>query len=86
MAHAGIAVDAIGAGLDLIPEDKLQAILIEFPRLSMKTELKACLCSLVRRKPETTYDNILREFGARFVEGYSAPSFADLIENAPFAE
>ena len=40
MTHAGIAVDAIGAGLDLIPKDKLQAILMEFPRLSMKTELK----------------------------------------------
>ena len=38
------------------------------------------------RKPETTYDNILREFGTRFVDGYNAPSFADLIENAPFAE
>ena len=86
MTHAGIAVDAIGAGLDLIPKDKLQTILIEFPRLSMKTELRSILCFQVRRKPETTYDNILREFGIRFVDGYNAPSFADLIENAPFAE
>jgi len=86
VTHAGIAVDAKGAGLDLIPKDKLQAILIEFPRLSMKTELRSILCFQVRRKPETTYDNILREFGTRFVDGYSAPSFADLIENAPFAE
>ncbi len=53
---------------------------------AMKAELKACLCSLVRRKPETTYDNVLKDIGTRYVDGYAAPSFADLLENAPFAE
>jgi hypothetical protein len=86
MTHAGIAIDVIGAGLDLIPQDKLRAILMEFPRLSLKTELQACLCSLIRQKPETTYDNGLRDIGIRYVDGYTAPSFADLLENAPFAE
>jgi hypothetical protein len=84
--HAGIAIDVIGAGLDLIPTNKLRAILTEFPRLSMKTELRACLCSVIRRKPETTYDNLLKDFGTRYVDGYTAPSFADLLEKAPFAE
>src|SRR5271168_574246 len=86
VTHAGISVDVIGAGLNLIPQGKLGAILAEFPRLSLKTELRACLCSVVRKKPETTYDNVLKDIGARYVDGYSAPSFADLIENAPFAE
>src|SRR5271170_3588952 len=72
VTHAGIALDVIGAGLDLIPQDKLRAILAEFPRLSLKTELQSCLCSVIRRKPETTYDNVLRDFGVRYVEGYSA--------------
>jgi hypothetical protein len=52
----------------------------------MKTELRACLCAVIRQKPESTYDNILKDFGTRYVDGYSAPSFADLIEKAPFAE
>ena len=86
VTHAGIAVDVIGAGLDLIPQDKLRAILMEFPRLSMKTEFQACLCSQVRQKPETTYDNVLRDIGTRYVDGYTAPSFADLLQNASFAE
>jgi hypothetical protein len=86
VTHAGIALDVIGAGLDLIPQDRLRAILAEFPRLSLKTELQSCLCSLIRRKPETTYDNVLRDFGVRYVDGYSAPSFADVVQNAPFAE
>jgi HD domain len=84
--HSGIAVDVIGAGLELIPQDSVRAILAEFPRLSMKKQFQECLCGVVRRKPATSYDNILRDIGTRYVKGYTAPSAADLIENAPFPE
>jgi hypothetical protein len=84
--HSGIAVDVIGAGLELIPQDSVRAILAEFPRLSMKKQFQECLCGVVRRKPATSYDNILRDIGTRYVKGYTAPSAADLIENAPFTE
>jgi len=86
MTHSGIAVDVIGVGLDRIPQDKLRAVLAEFPRLAMKNQFQACLCNVVRRKPETTFDNVLRDFGSRYVEGFTAPSFADLFANAPFSE
>jgi hypothetical protein len=86
MTHSGIAVDVIGAGLDLIPQEKTRAILTEFPRLAMKRQFRDCLSSIVRRKPATCYDNVLRDIGVRYVEGFAAPSFADLLENAPFAE
>ncbi len=86
MTHSGIAVDVIGVGLDLIPQDKLRAILAEFRRLSMKKQFRDCLRSVVRRKPTTSYDNCLRDIGTRYVEGYTAPTFADLFENAAFTE
>lgn len=84
--HSGIAIDVIGAGLDLIPQDKVRAILSAFPRLSMKKQFLESLCGVVRRKPATTYDNTLRDLGTRYVKGYTAPSVADLFENAPFTE
>jgi hypothetical protein len=84
--HSGIAVDVMGAGLDRIPQDKQRAVLTEFPRLAFKNQFQACLCSVVRRKPATSFDNILRDFGSRYVEGFTAPSFADLFANAPFSE
>jgi hypothetical protein len=84
--HAGIAVDAIGASLDRIPADKQRAILAEFPRLGLKKQLASCLCNVVLRKPETSFDNILRDFGHRYVEGFKSPSFADLFANTPFPE
>jgi hypothetical protein len=86
MTHAGITVDVIGIGLDRIPQDKLRAVLTEFPRLVFKNQFKERLCSVVRRKPATSFDNVLRDFGSRYIEGFTAPSFADLFANAPFSE
>lgn len=86
VTHSGIAIDVIGAGLDLIPQDKVRAILSEFPRLSMKKQILEDLCGVVRRKPATSYDNILRDIGTRYVKGYTVPTFAELLENAPFPE
>src|SRR6266851_2080984 len=62
------------------------AILAEFPRLALKNGFKDCLCNIVRRKPATTFDNIVRDFGVRYVEGYTSPNFADVVANAPFSE
>jgi hypothetical protein len=86
MTHSGITVDVLGAGLDRIPQDKLAAIVSEFPRLKLKDGLKECLCNIVRQKPATTFDNIVRDFGVRYVEEYTPPNFADVVANAPFSE
>jgi len=86
MTHSGIAVDVLGAGLDRISREKQQAILTAFPRLAFKDGFKGCLCNVVRRKPITAVDNILRDFGIRYVEGFTPPNFADLVAGAPFAE
>ena len=86
MTHSGITVDVIGIGLNRIPQDKQRAILTEFPRLAFKNQFKTCLCNVVRRKPASSFDNVLRDLGVRYVEGFTAPSFADLFANAPFSE
>ena len=86
MTHSGITADVLGAGLDRIPQEKQGAVLAEFPRLAFKNGLKECLCNVARRKPESTFDNIVRDFGVRYVEGYTSPNFADVVANAPFSE
>jgi hypothetical protein len=52
----------------------------------MKRSFTESVCGLVKRCPETTYDNFARDFGARLVPGYKSPSAVDLLMNAPFAE
>jgi hypothetical protein len=86
LTHSGIAVDVLGVGLDRLPREKLGAVLAEFPRLAFKNRFQASLCNVARRKPATCFDNVLRDFGTRYVEGFTAPSFADLFANAPFPE
>jgi hypothetical protein len=82
----GIGLDWGGFGLEVIPAAEIVEIVAAFPRLRMKHEFAEACRHLVTRKPETSYDNFLRDFGERFVPGYRPISAVDLLMNAPFAE
>ena len=84
---AGAGVDFAGLLVERIPTADAARILAAFPRLQMKRQLKECLCGIAQARPETTYENFVRDFGERFVEGYKpAISTVDLLLNAPFEE
>lgn len=83
----GVNVDAVGYAFYRIPPDRMKEILSEFPRLGMKKGITACFSKVAREKPETTYDNGLRDFGLQFVEGYHvAATGPERIANAPFED
>jgi len=82
----GIGLDYGGFGIQELPADDLDGILKAYPRLEMKQRFADSCRRLVTAKPETSYDNFLRDFGERFVPGYKAVSTVDLLMNAPFEE
>jgi hypothetical protein len=82
----GIGLDYAGFGVQALPAGDLERILGGFPRLKMKQQFAETCCRLVTEKPETSYDNFLRDFGERFVPGYKTISTVDLLMNAPFEE
>src|SRR4029077_19534573 len=82
----GIGLDFGGFGAEALPAADLDLILSAFPRLGMKQRFAETCCQLVKAKPETSYDNFLRDFGERFVPGYKGVSTVDLLMNAPFDE
>ena len=82
----GIGVDYGGFGLESIPPREVAEILAAFPRLEMKAKFTETCCRLVVAKPDTSYDNFLRDFGERFVPGYKPISTVDLLMKAPFEE
>jgi hypothetical protein len=86
LCTAGVCLDVVGLQFDLLPGEEVARILAEYPRLGMKVRMARCFCHIAATHPETTYDNFLRDFGERFVRGYEAPSSADLVADAPFAE
>ena len=86
LCTAGIGLDWAGWQYDGFPAEEMARILEAYPRLDMKRSFTESVCGLVKRCPETTYDNFARDFGTRLVPGYKSPSAVDLLMNAPFAE
>jgi hypothetical protein len=86
LCTTGIGLDWGGWGYELLTQDQIGAILDAFPRLQMKQRFTHAVCRLVESRRSTTYDNFARDFGERFVPGYTRPSAVDLLMNAPFDE
>jgi hypothetical protein len=86
LSTAGIALDFGGLQYEQIPKDEMESVLAAFPRLDMKRAFTGAVCRIVETKPETTYDNFARDFGERFVPGYTRPSSVDFLMNTPFEE
>jgi hypothetical protein len=82
----GIGLDYGGFGIEVLPPTDVESILSAFPRARMKQQFAETCSRLVTAKPETSYDNFLRDFGERFVPGYKAVSTVELLMNAPFDE
>jgi hypothetical protein len=82
----GIGLDYGGFGIQTLLAGDLERILSAYPRLKMKQNFADTCCRLVTEKPETSYDNFLRDFGERFVSGYKSASTVDMLMNAPFEE
>lgn len=86
LCTAGICLDVVGLQFDTLAPDEIEAIVRAFPRLGMKRRMSKCFCHVAATRPETTYDNFVRDFGERFVPGYQAPSAVDFVACAPFPE
>lgn len=76
LCHMGITADFLGVKFPggLLTREEYDAIIGELPLLDFKGQVKNLLCGLCKYKPETTYDNFVRDFGERFVDGYSVES------------
>jgi len=86
LCTAGICLDVVGLQYELVPAGDIAAIVAAFPRLGMKKRMTRCFCHIASRRPETTYDNFVRDFGERFIEGYHPPSSVEFVADAPFDE
>jgi hypothetical protein len=86
LCTTGIGLDWGGWGYELLTRDQIGGIVDAFPRLQMKQRFTRAVCRVVDSRRSTTYDNFARDFGERFVPGYTRPSAVDLLMNAPFDE
>jgi hypothetical protein len=82
----GIGCDYGGFGYQELRDGDKEVILSAYPRLQMKVMLTTCLSNLARSQPDTTRDNLIADFGTKYVPGYVRFSAVDLLHQAPFAE
>ncbi|KAI8068649.1 hypothetical protein BC940DRAFT_298712 [Gongronella butleri] len=76
LCQMGVRADFVGYHFPggIITEDEFATLSQALPRTGFKQGFKELMCNLCIHKPETTYDNYVKDFGDRFVEGYKAPS------------
>jgi hypothetical protein len=86
LCTVGIGLDWGGWGYEMLTATQMATILEAFPRLEMKQRFTRDVCRIVESRPATTYDNFARDFGERFVPGYTRPSAVDLLMGSPFKE
>lgn len=82
----GIGVDFGTPDYEAVKGPILDAVLGVLPRCNMLSNFTSTICKLAISNPPATYDNFIKEFGERYVPGYKAPSWVDLILSGPFAE
>jgi hypothetical protein len=85
----GISADFAGPeeGPGRVSREQWDLVVREWPREGMLEGFKETLCELCRRKPSTTYDNWVGQYGERYLrdEGYSTENkkVIDFVEAAP---
>lgn len=82
----GIGVDFGTPDYEAVKGPALDAVLGVLPRSNMVSNFTRTICELAASNPPATYDNFIKEFGERYVPGYKAPSWVDMISNGPFSE
>jgi hypothetical protein len=82
----GVTLDFGGPDYAEFTAAEIAAILAALPRLDMKQRFLGCMRHEAETRPEATYDNLVRDFGARFVPGYAPPSWVDQLLGGPYAE
>jgi hypothetical protein len=82
----GAAADAVGAGLDQLPQEDVAAVLMEYPRLGFKEAAVQGIIEQLERKPSAYVLHPWVEVGRRHIEGFALPTVEDLILAAPFTD
>lgn len=79
----GIAADfsgVPGAPNGALTQEEYDSIVNEVPRLSFKDDFREVFCGLCRTKPQSTYDNLVGDWGEKYVEGYTRMRSIDILE------
>lgn len=61
----------VGSYGRVLTKEAWDGVVKEYPRGDVKEEVKKIFCGLCETNPETTYDNMVGDWGDAYVKGYS---------------
>jgi hypothetical protein len=82
----GVTLDFGGPDYAAFTAAEIATIVSALPRLDMKQRFLGCMRHEAETRPEATYDNLVRDFGQRYVPGYTPPSWVDQLLGGPYDE
>ncbi|KFZ23457.1 hypothetical protein V502_02070 [Pseudogymnoascus sp. VKM F-4520 (FW-2644)] len=81
LCNMGTFADFTGAKFPggFLSQDAYNRVVKALPLHNFKEGVKKIMCGLCLHKPETTYDNFVKEFGISYVPGYQPTNLVDQL-------
>jgi len=86
LVHIGAGVDVLGLGLDALSPSLVAETIDALPRHDFKTAFFATLVETLEQAPQSATLTWMSQTANEHVAGCRCPSFACLVQNAPFDE
>lgn len=86
LVQVGAALDVGVMPLEMVDDAALEEILDQWPRLGFKKAIIELLARRLGADPRAAASHVISDVGCRHVEGFVAPNFCDIVEQAAFAQ
>ena len=86
LVGAGAGADVLGPDFSQIHTSDIHEITMAYPRLGFRSAFIQTCADVVRAHPNGATHSFMRDIGERYVSGYHARNFCDLIAAAPFSD
>ena len=78
LLQAGVEVDVVGVGRELLAPEALAAVTTAHPRPQFKQRILAAFNDGMKHRPDTTFGTMNADVLAHFDPEFAAPDFADV--------
>jgi hypothetical protein len=86
LVGAGAGADVLGPDFSKVRRSDVDEIMAAYPRLGFRDAFVKTCADVVRHHPGGATYSFMRDIGERYVSGYQARNFCDVLVEAPFPD
>lgn len=84
LLYNGVALDVLGIGYEVFPEDVRERVVAQYPRVDFKQSIAKAFLDGFEHKTVTTEATCNEDICSHFLRNYKRSNFYDQIQNSPF--